>query len=175
MQKLEKIKDFLKRNTIKLLLVVVSSVGMTSFSLPVIAFAELEPPVQIDSVQAVEMRLRLDALANRWRDHGELPQAELAEPRHFIEVPITAYSSDVWQCDSTPFITASNTRVRDGVVAANFLPIGARVRLPELYGDKVFIVEDRMNTRYHYHLDVWMSERTDAVNFGVQYTTVEIF
>src|SRR3990167_1248447 len=39
-------------------------------------------------------------------------------------VTITAYSSTPEETDSTPFITASGTHVRDGVVAANFLPLG---------------------------------------------------
>ena len=38
-------------------------------------------------------------------------------------VTITAYSSTPDQTDSTPFITAYNTFVRDGIVAANFLKI----------------------------------------------------
>lgn len=107
---------------------------------------------------------------------GQLPSSNDAEPiRVLKQIPITAYSSEVGQTDSTPFITASGTTVRHGVVAANFLPIGTRVRFPELYGEQVFIVEDRMNARYYQRFDIWMEETADARNFGVHWTTVEVF
>lgn len=106
---------------------------------------------------------------------GQLPFSNDIQPIVLEKVPITAYSSEVGQTDSTPFITASGTTVRRGVVATNFLPIGARVRFPELYGDAVFIVEDRMNARYNRRFDIWMEETADARNFGIQWTTVEVF
>ena len=43
---------------------------------------------------------------------------------------VTAYSSDPKQTDNSPFITASNRRVRDGIIAANFLPFGTEVKIP---------------------------------------------
>jgi len=89
-------------------------------------------------------------------------------------VVVTAYSSTVAQTDSTPFITASGSYVRDGIVAANFLPIGARVKLPDLYGEKIFVVEDRMNSRYSDRLDIWMSSQLEAKEFGRQYTRIEV-
>src|SRR3989344_3213041 len=60
----------------------------------------------------------------------------------------TAYSSTPDQTDDTPFITAKGTTVRDGIIAANFLPFGTRIKIPDIYGDKIFVVEDRMNRRY---------------------------
>ncbi len=89
-------------------------------------------------------------------------------------VSASAYSSEVWQTDSTPFITASNTHVRDGVVAANFLPFGTLIRIPELYGDKIFIVEDRMNSRYWYNVDVWFADTPLAKAFGRKTVTIEV-
>lgn len=86
----------------------------------------------------------------------------------------SAYSSTPDQTDSTPFITASGTHVRDGVIATNFLPIGTVIRIPELYGDKLFIVEDRMNRRYWQKIDIWFPERNMALEFGVQKVTIEI-
>jgi len=94
------------------------------------------------------------------------------------KVTVTAYSSTVDQTDSTPCITANGFNVcehnKENIIAANFLPFGARVRLPELYGDKVFTVQDRMNRRYSYRVDLWMKTREKAKKFGVKYTTVEI-
>ena len=92
-----------------------------------------------------------------------------------INIMATAYSSTVDQTDDTPFITASNTRVRDGIVAANFLPFGTKIRIPEFYGDKVFVVEDRMNwKKSNYHFDVWFSSYWDAKNFGAKRTYIEV-
>ena len=86
---------------------------------------------------------------------------------------VTAYSSEPRQTDDTPFTTAWQTPVRDGVVALNFLPKGTLVRFPDKYGDKVFVVEDRMNVRYPYRADIWMYETSDARQFGLKYLRME--
>jgi 3D (Asp-Asp-Asp) domain-containing protein len=92
-----------------------------------------------------------------------------------IQVVITAYSSTVEETDSTPFITASNTTTRDGVIANNLLPFGTKVRIPEVYGDKIFVVEDRMNARKSgYQFDVWLPSHVEAEQFGVKRTYIEI-
>ena len=100
------------------------------------------------------------------------PKAK-TERRTFL-VTATGYSSSVDQTDSTPFITASNTFVRDGIIAANFLPIGTRVRIPSLFGDKQFIVEDRMNSRYWYNIDLWFADHDTAMQFGKKQVVIEI-
>lgn len=81
-------------------------------------------------------------------------------------VTITAYSSSVDETDDTPFITASGTYTRDGVVAANFLSLGSKVQIPELFGNKTFFVEDRMNRRYTERLDIWFPSKWEAKQFG---------
>jgi len=91
-----------------------------------------------------------------------------------IKVVLTGYSSTLDQTDDTPFITASNTRVRDGVVAANFLDFGTKVQIPSLFGDKVFTVEDRMAKKNNGKMDIWFSEKYLAKNFGVQEAEVVI-
>lgn len=83
-----------------------------------------------------------------------------------FDVWVTAYSSTVDQTDSTPFITASGQRVRDGLIAANFLPFGSKVKIPEFFGDKVFTVQDRMHKRKTNNVDVWMPTKEHAINFG---------
>mgnify|MGYP001574462030 FL=1 len=87
-------------------------------------------------------------------------------------VTVTAYSSTPDQTDATPFITASGTRVRDGVAAANFLPFHTKIRLPEAFGGKVFIVEDRM--KRDDLVDIWFSTREEALAFGVRNLKIEI-
>ncbi|MEK7515277.1 MAG: hypothetical protein AAB608_02785 [Patescibacteria group bacterium] len=89
-------------------------------------------------------------------------------------VSLSAYSSTPDQTDDSPFITARGTFVRDGIIAANFLPFGTRVKIPDIFGDKIFIVEDRMNKRYWHNVDVWMPERTDALKFGRKTTVIEV-
>ncbi len=91
-----------------------------------------------------------------------------------IMVTTTAYSSTPDQTDDTPFVTASGTRVRDGVVAANFLSLGTQIRIPELYGDKVFTVEDRMHFRKGYQVDIWFPNKIEALDFGAKITTIEV-
>lgn len=87
---------------------------------------------------------------------------------------LTAYSSTPDQTDSTPFTTASNTRVRDGVVASNFLAFGTKIKIPALFGDKEFVVEDRMAQKHNGKIDIWFPERGQAKKFGVQEAEVII-
>lgn len=92
-----------------------------------------------------------------------------------INMVITAYSSTPEQTDEDPFITASGTIVEEGLVANNLLPFGTQIRIPELYGDKIFVVLDRMNQKKgSYHLDIWFSEYDQAKNFGAKYTYIEV-
>ena len=94
-----------------------------------------------------------------------------------MRVIVTAYSSSTRETDATPFITASGTHVRDGVVACNTGPFGMRVLLPQLFKGKLFTIEDRMSDDYEKHprnrtgLDIWMADSVAAKNFGVD--TVE--
>ncbi len=92
-----------------------------------------------------------------------------------IDVVVTAYSSTPDQTDDTPFITASGKYVADGIIANNMLPFGTKIRIPELYGNKVFTVQDRMNkNKSKYHIDIWMPDRISAINFGVKNVEIEI-
>jgi len=92
-----------------------------------------------------------------------------------VKVVITAYSSTVWQTDDTPFITASGKTVEQGIVANNMLPFGTEIRIPELYGDEIFVVEDRMNQKKgYYHVDIWFADYDQAKNFGAKNTYIEI-
>ena len=94
--------------------------------------------------------------------------------RVYKHVPSTAYTSRPEETDSTPFITADGSHVRDGIVAANFLKFGTKIRIPELYGDKIFEVHDRMNKRYNVKVDIWMDNLQNARNHGVRHLKIEI-
>src|SRR3989338_11670642 len=82
-------------------------------------------------------------------------------------VTATAYNSMESQTDSSPWITASGTRCRKGVIASNFLPMGTKVKI-EGFGEQIFVVEDRMNKRYNKRIDIWFLKYNDARKFGVR-------
>lgn len=108
-----------------------------------------------------------------------LPLADPSNPEpevvQKLPVIITAYSSTIGETDSSPYITAAGTWVRDGIIANNYLPFGTKVRIPELYGDKVFTVEDRMNWKKgNYQIDIWFPSYWEAKSFGAQRTYIEI-
>jgi 3D (Asp-Asp-Asp) domain-containing protein len=94
-------------------------------------------------------------------------KADELAPSPSFTVWVTAYSSTPEETDATPHITASNTSVRDGILAANFLPFGTRVQIPSLFGDRIFTVEDRMHRRKTDFVDVWMSSKQEALEFGI--------
>ncbi len=97
------------------------------------------------------------------------------ETKKRIKVVITAYSSCPCETDSTPFTTANGSEVKEGIVANNLLPFGTEIRIPELYGNKVFVVEDRMNARKgYYHVDIWFPTKEQAIKFGSFRTYIEV-
>ena len=92
-----------------------------------------------------------------------------------IRMVVTAYSSSSWETDDNPFLTAAGTWVREGIVANNLFPFGTRIKIPEIYGDKVFVVEDRMSRKKgYYHIDIWFSSYWEAKNFGAKRTYIEV-
>jgi len=92
-----------------------------------------------------------------------------------MRVVVTAYSSTPWETDEDPFITAAGTWVRDGIVANNYLPLGTKIRIPQLFGDKVFVVEDRMSwKKSNHHIDIWFPDYWQAKEFGAKNTYIEI-
>lgn len=118
-----------------------------------------------------------------WADFGqklaETINLKIDEEKYkTISVIATAYSSTPDQTDDTPFITAANTEVREGVIAANFLKFHTKIKIPDLYGDKVFSVEDRMNRRYTEavppRIDIWLSDRHLAKKFGVKQINIVV-
>ncbi|MBI2514698.1 3D domain-containing protein [Candidatus Wolfebacteria bacterium] len=95
--------------------------------------------------------------------------------RTLLKTVVTAYTSSPEETDETPFITASGNYAQFGVAAANFLPLGTQIRLPKLFGEQIFVVEDRLNSRYNNRVDIWLPAKNDAQNFGVKVSEIEIF
>lgn len=97
-------------------------------------------------------------------------------PRFSVNYTLTSYTSIAALTDGSPFITANGSRVRMGTVAANCLEFGTRIRIPELFGEQIFTVEDRLNARKGCGIiDVWLPTYTEAKQFGVKFTKVEVF
>ena len=88
-----------------------------------------------------------------------------------LHVTVTAYASVPELTDDDPFTMADGMRVFDGAVATNVLPFGTQVRFPDVFGDKVFEVHDRMNTRYNgkYIIDIWHPAKQAAKKFGAKH------
>jgi len=101
-----------------------------------------------------------------------------AKPISSKMVLLTAYNSEVAQTDNSPCTTANGFNVckhgKEDTIAANFLQFGTKVKIPALFGDRIFIVRDRMNKRYSNKVDIWMTNRTNALQFGVKYAKIEI-
>jgi len=95
-------------------------------------------------------------------------EKEKSDTKTYV-VTVTGYSSSLDETDEEPYITASGEFVKEGIVASNFLPMGTKIRIPSLFGDKVFEVKDRMNKRFYYRIDVWFPTKEEAKNFGVHY------
>ncbi len=116
-------------------------------------------------------------------NNKEINQNRLPENSDLIisnskTIVFTAYNSEVGQCDNSPCITANGFNVckhgAEDTIAMNGVKFGTKVRIPELFGDKVFVVRDRMNSRYDSgRADIWMVSKTDAKNFGVKIAKAE--
>ena len=140
------------------------------FAAPVLA-AEYEPETNIPNTEVISETITEINTNN-------LPEANKHKTVSSGYYTVTAYNSEVGQCDSTPCITANNFNVCEhgieDTVAANWLPFGTKVRMPELFGDRVFYVRDRMNRKHSNRMDIWMLEKQDAKNFGIKVVLIEV-
>jgi len=168
-----------------ILLVFVVLFDFLLFPMPVIA-SDLAKETNISQEQTVLVNLDEPNLGNGniILDIGEpviinhLPENNIWSIKRTGYYTITAYNSEVAQCDDSPCITANGFNLCEhgieDTVAANFLPFGTKIRIPSLFGDKVFVVRDRMNARYPDRLDIWMVKKEDAKKFGVKLAKIEI-
>lgn len=130
------------------------------------------PPLARDSIPAdafygPEMSDDLAAL------RIELPTDE-GSALVFHNLIVTGYTSCPRETDSTPYITASMTRVRPGCLALSRdllrtftegapFDFGDWVVLP---GVGIFIVEDTMNARWRQRADIWFQHKRQARHWG---------
>jgi len=100
---------------------------------------------------------------------GELNGREVA-----LTLTVTGYTSRPQETDDTPFITASNTRTRPGVIAmSRDLLRKYTPEAPFKFGDVIhisgvgdFIVEDSMHGRWQKRADIWFESLEQARAFG---------
>jgi 3D (Asp-Asp-Asp) domain-containing protein len=106
-------------------------------------------------------------------------------------VSVSTYNSIPNQTDSTPFITATGTRTRYGVVAVSRdilskVGYGAKVRIVQWTGGRgcnhrtipqgtIYAVEDTMAKSQWRRMDIWLPSRTQAINFGRCNAVVEVY
>ncbi len=170
-------KKLLRRHAKELVIGVVSGLVIANVFFLNSASADVDTGPRYPESSTVA--LMIAAMQNQTRSYGDLPVAENAAPRRTFTVPVSAYTSESAQTDATPCIAARGFDLcehdQEDVVAANFLPIGTKIRIPELYGARVFTVVDRMNARYDHHLDIWMKSTADAKSFGRKRAMIEVF
>jgi len=169
--------NFVKSITQKALVLAVLIVVLASMINPGVAKAQNEENGLISAIK--------DFFIGEETASSTFPVAEDRKAVRTVWVTVTAYSSTVDQCDSTPCITANGfdlcknykERATADTIAANFLKFGTHVRLADAFGDQVFIVRDRMNSKYNgqNRIDVWMPTREEAIAFGVKRIKMEIF
>ena len=148
---------------------VASQAVKAALSVPAKAAATAKPVVTVKPVSAAAARAQgvTRAASSASRSTGRS-----------ATVHSTAYNSTRGQTDSTPFVTATGTRVRSGVVALSRdllgrFPYGTRLSIEDLSGrysgylrGRVFVVEDTMNVRIGNTLDIWMGSRGEALSWG---------
>ncbi len=118
-------------------------------------------------------------VAKEKKNSNNLPKSDELKVKYTRVAVFTAYNSEVGQCDSTPCITANGFNLckhgTEDSMAMNGIKLGTKVRIPGLFGEKVFVIRDRMNSRYdHNRGDIWFINKADAIKFGAKRATIEI-
>jgi len=102
---------------------------------------------------------------------NRLPQSP-DKPYKTITATLTAYTPEVAQTDSTPFLTANGSPVKEGLVACpRHISLGTWV---EIQGNK-YLCADRMNARYKNNFDIFMWSKSKALAFGRKTLEVKIY
>lgn len=173
--------DFYLNRSVSLSLV--RKVNFLLIIVVIFEFILFPAPILAQEVEETTEMVNIIKLSYLYKDDAPLivntlpenPDREVKTEGYYT---VTAYNSEVGQCDDTPCITANGFNLCEhGIedsIATNMLPFGTKVRLPELFGDRVFVVRDRMNARYYARFDVWMKDHSEAVKFGAKTTKVEV-
>lgn len=134
-------------------------------------------PIKADNAVLEAKALIIDGAVVAQTALPEIKKGEVeVQSKKALKVTVTAYTSDPDETDDTPFHTASGTMTREGVAATNVLPFGTKFKVPKLFGERIFVVEDRMNARYNgvNMVDIWFADKDSALSFGKRSATIEI-
>lgn len=171
----KRIISFESAKKLVIMLILVFLFDFFLFPMPVLANDAVEDAKINEKLAGMEILNNEDS-DNVIIEH--LPDIDVWQVKYTSSYTLTAYNSEVDQCDDSPCITANGFDVCEhgieDTIAANFLKFGTKVRIPDLFGDKVFVVRDRMNKRYPNRIDIWMLEKQDAKQFGVKLAKIEI-
>jgi len=134
-------------------------------------------PVKVASAEGGLLDF-LSGEKNKAEEEVKFPEGQARPPRIVKKFTITFYNSLPNQTDNSPCITANGydlceqyeTEGFGNTIATNLLPFGAVVKIPSLYGDKEFVVRDRMNQRYNgkARMDIWLPTYAEAKKNGVK-------
>jgi len=173
-QNQKRIISLKKAKNLLIILVFVFFFDFFLFPMPVLANDAVAQSLADDDILKEEVVLN----SNQSEITNNLPENDIWQVKSISMRVITAYNSEVGQTDDSPCITANGFDVcshgQEDTIAANFLFFGTKVRIPGLFGDRVFVVRDRMNERYANRVDVWMINKQEAKQFGVKFTEIEI-
>lgn len=162
------LRRFFRRKK-KKITVIVSLVSLVNLIFPQHVAAQTKP------VKTAPVQKPAPIVLQKPAPSPVLPTVPSAPAKRTLRVVATAYTSSVDETDSDPFTTASGAKTADGIIAANGLPFGTKVRLPDHFGDKVFTVADRMGARHGKgRIDIWMTTKVKAKNWGVRNVRMEI-
>ncbi len=136
------------------------------------AAAAAPPPTSVNSLADIQQTVVAPANTELV---SKLPAVSDKPVKKRLVVRASAYSSTKDQTDGDPFTAASGQKVHDGMIAMNGMPFGTEIRIPDYYGDKVFTVGDRMHRRWgNKKIDIWMTTRAEAIQWGIRTVTIEI-
>lgn len=134
--------------------------------------------LMIATVAVVLSLIVLRALFNEDSVHFEIVQpvqAEVYQPEYLtVQAQVTAYTSSVEETDDTPFITASGSTTKDGILACPpKYKFGTIIEIE----NKKFICQDRMNRRYHNQerFDIWFESKDLAYNWGLKELEIKVY
>jgi 3D (Asp-Asp-Asp) domain-containing protein len=83
---------------------------------------------------------------------------------------ITAYTSSVEETGRSDGLTKYGVFAKRGIVAADDLPFGTLIRI----GGRIYTVTDTFGGGYKGKIDIWMEDKEEAIEFGVQHLEVEV-
>lgn len=92
---------------------------------------------------------------------------------HFktIEATVTGYTSDESETDTSPFTTANQTDVREGIIACpRSIPFGTLVEVD----GRQYECQDRMNKRFDDRFDIWFKTKAEAFGWGKRKVEIKI-